>query len=147
MNLLGLNIVNLNRQPVWRNGEYHHRDQLNFYGSEEREYEFRIRYRFCKDTVRLLTQLVYDEIALKANTNNAFTAEQRMCIALRYFATGTFQQQIGDSEGASQASMHRIIHKVASALAPHTDTLIQFSTDPKILKEISDGFDAFKGSK
>ena len=70
-----------------------------------------------------------------------------MCIALRYFATGTFQRQIGDSEGASQSSLHRIVHTVASALAPHADTLIQFSVEPEILEEISDGFYAFKGSK
>ena len=147
MNLLGLDIINLNHQPVRRDGEYHHRDQLTFYGTDQRDHEFRIRYRFRKDTVRLLTQLIYDEIAPKAMTNNAFTAEQKMCIALRYFATGTFQRQIGDSEGASQSSLHRIVHQVASALAPHADTLIQFSTEPQILKEVSDGFYAFKGSK
>ena len=130
-----------------RPGGYHHRDQLKFYGTDERDHEFRIRYRFRKDTVKLLTELVHDDIAPKANTNNAFSVEQRMCIALRYFATGTFQRQIGDSEGASQSSLHRIVHKVASALAPHVDTLIQFSTEPQILKEVSDGFDAFKGSK
>ena len=80
-------------------------------------------------------------------TNNAFTAEQKMCIALRYYATGTFQRQIGDSEGASQASLHRIVHQVSEALAGHADTVINFSTDPNILKVVSDGFYAFSGSK
>ena len=70
-----------------------------------------------------------------------------MCIALRYFATGTFQRQVGDSEGASQSSMHRIIPKVADALANHTDAIVQFCTDPEILKAASDGFYAFSGSE
>ena len=147
MDPTGLNLLGLDREPVHRNDEYHHRDQLKFYGTEENEEQFRIRYRFKKNTVRLLTEIVSDEIALKAMTNHAFTAEQKMCIALRYFATGTFQRQIGVSEGASQASLHRIIHQVANALASHANTVINFSTDPAILKTVSDGFYAFTGSE
>ena len=39
------------------------------------------------------------------------------------------------------------MHKVVEALASHADTIIKFSTDPQILKQVSDGFYAFKGSK
>ena len=145
--LTGLDLLGLFRHPVRRNAEYKHRNQLTFYGNEESDYQFRIRYRFKKETVRLLTELVHEEIAPRAMTNNAFTAEQKMCIALRYFATGTFQRQVGDSEGASQASLHRIVHTVAEALASHADTVINFSTDPTILKSVSDGFYAFRGSE
>ena len=70
-----------------------------------------------------------------------------MCIVLRYFASGTFQRQVGDNEGASQYSMHRIVPKVAEALANHADAVVQFCTDPEILKEISDGFYVFSGSE
>ena len=147
MDPTGLNILGLDREPVRRNDSYAHKVQLEFYGTEENEQQFRIRYRFKKNTVRLLTELIYDEIAPKAHTNHAFTAEQKMCIALRYFATGTFQRQIGDSEGASQSSLHRIVHLVADALAAHADSIINFSTDPEIFKTVSDGFYAFTGSK
>ena len=64
-------LLGLNREPVRRNDGYHHRDQLKFYGTEENDDQFRIRYRFRKNTVRLLTQLLYDEIAPKATSNNA----------------------------------------------------------------------------
>ena len=110
MDVSGLNLEGLNHEPRWRNGTdvYHtllftHRNQLEFYGSEENQEQFRTRYKFRKETVRLLTELVHDDIAPKAHTNNAFITELRMCIALRYFATGTFQRQVGDSEGASQS--------------------------------------------
>ena len=36
-------------------------------------------------------------------TNHAFTTEQRICIALKFYATGSFQHEIGDGEGASQS--------------------------------------------
>ena len=97
--------------------------------------------------MRLLTEVIRDDIEPKAKTNNAFTAEQKMCIALRYFAMGTFQRQVGDSEGASQSSLHRIVPKVAEALAKHTDAVVQFCTDPEILADVSNGFYAFNGSE
>ena len=147
MDASGLNLEGLNCEPRHRNEDYSHKNQLEFYGSEDNQDQFRRRYRFRKETVRLLTELVHDDIALKSLTNHAFTAEQKMCIALRYFATGTFQRQVGDSEGASQSSLHRIIHKVAESLASHADTVIKFSTDPQILKQVSDGFYAFRGSE
>ena len=70
-----------------------------------------------------------------------------MCIALRYFASGTFQRQVGDSEGASQSTLHRIVPVVAEALANYADSVVQFCTDPEILKQVSDGFYAFGGSE
>ena len=83
----------------------------------------------------------------KSGANNAFTTEQRLCIALRYFATGTFQREIGDAEGASQSSIQRIIKKVSKVLASHVNDVVQFSMDPDVYKAVSDGFYAFKGSE
>ena len=146
MDLLDLDFYGLNRQPVRRNKDYNHKEQLNFYGIEEKQEQFRLRYRFRKDTVRVLTDLIRDDIEPKAKTNNAFSAEQKVCITLRYYATGTFQRVVGDTEGASQSTCHRIIKEVSKAFASRADTLIRFSTDPKVLEDVSDGFYAFKGS-
>ena len=66
MDYTGLNLLGLYREPVRRNDQYFHKDQLTFYGTEDREEQFRIRYRFRKDTVRLLTELIRDEIQPKA---------------------------------------------------------------------------------
>ena len=88
-----------------------------------------------------------EEFAPKSNANKAFTVEQRLCIALCYYAMGTFQRQVGDSEGVSQPSMHRIITQVSKVLALHCNDIISFSTDPDVFKAVSDGFYEFKGSK
>ena len=88
-----------------------------------------------------------DEFAPKSKANNAFSVEQRLCIALCYYATGTFQRQIGDSEGASLASLHQIIKQVSKVLASHCKDIISFSTDPAVFKVVSDGFYGFKGSE
>ena len=111
------------------------------------EDEFRKHYRFRKNTVRVLCALLGEEFKPKSGANKAFTTEQRLCIALRYYTTGTFQCQIGDSEGASQASCHRIIKKVSQVLASHVPDIVQFSTDPQVFASVSEGFYAFKGSE
>ena len=36
------------------------------------------------------------------------STEQGLHVALRFYATGTFQAEIGDGEGVSQSSMHRL---------------------------------------
>ena len=137
----------LQHHPKRRKADYVHKEKLTFYGLGDSEEEFRIRYHFRKDTVRVLCELLGKEFAPKSGANHAFTVEQRLCIALRYFAMGTFQRQIGDSEGASQSSTHRIMKKVSKVLASHANDVIQFSTDPDVFKAVSDGFYGFSGSE
>ena len=48
MDYTGLNILGLYHEPVRRNDQYYHKDQLSFYGNEKNEDQFRIRYRFKK---------------------------------------------------------------------------------------------------
>ena len=140
-------IYGYDRHPKKRKADYTHKKQFDFHGLGDSEEEFRIRYRFRKDTVKVLCELLGDEFCPKSLANKAFTTEQRLCVALRYYATGTFQRQVGDSEGASQSSMHRIITKVSKVLASHVPDMITFSTDPDVFKTVSDGFYGFKGSE
>ena len=64
--------------------------------------------------------------------------EQRLCCALRFFATGTYQAEVGDSEGVSQSTMHRIIARVFSVLSQKANDIITFSVDPSIMKRNSE---------
>lgn len=80
-------------------------------------------------------------------TNHAFTIEQRICIALKFYATGSFQHEIGDGEGASQSSLSRIVARVSRVLASHADDIIKFSVDQTILDRVASGFYGFSGSK
>ena len=74
MDYTGLNILSLYHEPVHRNDQYFHKNQLEFYRTEDRDEQFRLRYRFCKDTVRLLTELVREETLPKARTNNVYSS-------------------------------------------------------------------------
>ena len=60
-----------------------------------------------------------------------------MCIALRYYATGTFQRQIGDSGGASQASLHRIVHHVSEVAVVFRWNVYSFAEFPNCVRAIN----------
>ena len=94
-----------------------------------------------------LVHMLGDEIAPLATINNAFTGMQKMCIALRFYATGTHQIEVGDGEGASQYSVCCIVKQVSTVLANHANDLIKFSFDDEILDKVSTGFYGFKASK
>ena len=151
MELTELGIVPIFRQNRQRKGGYEHKNQLQFYsytdGNEEASAQFRKCYRYTEKSVKALVALLGNELVPKATTNNAFTATQRLCIALRFYATGTHQCEVGDGEGASQASVSRIVRHVTEVLSNHADDLITFSLDHDILDQVSKGFYAFKGSE
>ena len=138
----------LGREPIRKRINFVHKDQLAFYGSEDPDYscaQFRTRYRFQENTVRWLAMKLEDDIGPIAYTNNALNAKQRLCCALRFYSTGTFQSEVG--EGISQSTMHRIISRVSDALARKANSLIKFSIDENILQRVSDGFFGFSGSR
>ena len=71
---------------------------------------------------------------------------QKLCIALRFYATGSHQMSVGDGEGASQSSVSRIVKQVTLALAGHADDLIAFNVDQDVVETIAKGFYGFSGS-
>ena len=151
MNLTELGVVPIFRSSRRRVGGYEHKRQIDYYtliGEEEHESpQFRNRYRFTEKTVKGLVNIYHDQLAPLKKTNNAFTTEQKICIALRYYATGAQQTEIGDGEGASQASVSRIVNQVTDVFSKACSNVVKFSLDGDILDTVSTGFYGFKGSK
>ena len=165
INLTELGLIPLFRHPKHRKGSYKHKDQVEFYSNIERgddsdvsgeedteetmrtSEHFRKRYRFQPQTVEALCLLIGHRLEPKARTNNAFTPMQKLCITLRFLATGTHQMEVGDGEGASQSSVSRIVREVCGILAEQAEQLVVFSLDPDILQTIAKGFYGFSGSK
>ena len=150
MNAVGCGLLEIEKRVVTKRINYEHKDQLEYYGSGDPDKsceQFRKHYRFKEQTVKKLSKWLEHDIGPKKMINNAVTTEQRLCCALRFFATGTFQTEVGDREGISQSSMHRFIKIVTNALCKYADDLIKFSCDPKVLDTVSNGFYGFQGSE
>ena len=81
-NLNGINLLGMQRIPRKRADNYVHKDQLEFWsyeGQEDEECaEFR-RFRFRKDTVKVLAHLLDEDIGPKCESSTAFSSEQRLC--------------------------------------------------------------------
>ena len=145
MNLDNLNILGLDQEPKRRRSHYNHKEQFKYYVDADSE-QFCRTYRFRKQTVETLSEQLDSQIGPKWKTNNAFETYQRLCIALKFYANGCFQQEVGDSEVASQSSVSRIVTNVSKVLASHADTLIKFSVNDRIMQRVSSGFYGTKGS-
>ena len=163
-----LDILPMFRHPKRMKGSYNHIDQVDFYSAQRNVSEssgesdddmqvdldptgpsahFRKIYLFQPKTVEALCLLLGGSLKPAASTNHAFTAMQKLCIALRFYATGTHQIEIGDGEEAFQASVSQIVNQVSAALADQADQLIVFSLDPDVMKTVATGFYGFSGSR
>ena len=151
MDLDEIGVVPIFRTHRRRNGGYFHKNQMQYYslvGEEDKHSpQFRSRYRFTETTIKSLAALYGEQLVLLKKTNNTFTVEQKLCIALRYYATGTQQTEVGDGEGASQAPVSRIVNQVTRIFSKACDNVVKFSLDDSILETVSSGFYGFKGSK
>ncbi|XP_070820669.1 putative nuclease HARBI1 [Chaetodon trifascialis] len=120
------NPVDLGAQLVRRalRRERTFRDRCNpFELSEQSLYE---RYRFSGEGLQYNCQLLEPYISNVMHRNHALTVPQTVCIALRFFATGTFMYSVGDAENLGKNIVCRAIHKVAEALTELVDAFVVF---------------------
>ena len=74
------------------------------------------RYRFTSQSIIYLNNLIRPYISNITSRSHALTSEQILCVALRFFANGTFLYNIGDAEHLSKATVCRAVRKVCLAL-------------------------------
>lgn len=90
--------------------------------------EFEQRYRFSKNGVRHILDLINGELQKHTNRNNPVPPELQLLIALRFYATGSFHMMDADLFGVHQTTVTRIVHKVSRILASLSGDYIKFPT-------------------
>lgn len=92
--------------------------------------EFKKRFRLSKNTVEQLANLLDNVFEPVDQRNQPLSKVNQILITLRYFATGSFQINIGDLFNISQPTVSRIVANVTRHIAalrpqfihmPHTD--------------------------
>ncbi|XP_064643088.1 putative nuclease HARBI1 [Lineus longissimus] len=101
------------------------RDRKNPF-QEYRDEEFRIRYRFRKDSVLHFLDLITADIEHPTDKNSAIPAYLQLLVPLRFFATGKFHREDGDLVGVHQSSVSRIVNRVSRAIARRRPEFIAF---------------------
>ncbi len=74
------------------------------------------RYRFSRHSIEYIHNLIHPYIRNISHRGRALTSKQMLCVALRFFANGSFLYNIGDAEHISKATVCRTVRKVCLAL-------------------------------
>ena len=97
--------------------------------SNEEIYE---RYRFDKETVYQILEMVKNDIAgviHTANNSTTISPLMKLLIALYLYANGSFQLVIEDSVGIHKSTTSRIIPRVSIAICNHLNEWVYVNTD------------------
>ena len=88
--------------------------------------DFRLRFRLTKHSVSDLVKVLDKDLQHQTRRGLPLTPMQQVLIALRFYATETFQRVIGDLFGVSVFSACTVIHKVSRAIAKQKGQFLSF---------------------
>ncbi|XP_063399771.1 putative nuclease HARBI1 [Mytilus trossulus] len=91
--------------------------------------ELRARYRFGREGISFLSDLVRDRLTRQTNRNHALSVEQQTMVTLRFLASGSFLQVIGDTLGLDKSTVSRVVDSVLDALCEKRNEFIQWPTN------------------
>ncbi|XP_046576801.1 putative nuclease HARBI1 [Haliotis rubra] len=111
---------------------------LNILGYSDSE--LRRRYRFGRRSIEYLVDTLRDDLKRPTNRGHALTVEQQVLIALRFYASGSFLQVVGDTLGVDKSCVSRVVRDVTDALVARKDAYITWPTDAEHLRTIQSGF-------
>ncbi|XP_071161090.1 putative nuclease HARBI1 [Mytilus edulis] len=101
--------------------------------------QLRSRYRFGRQSIQRITDIVRDDITHPTQRSHALSAEMQVHVALRFFASGSFMQIIGDTVGIDKSTVSRCVNKVSKALASKSDQYIKWPSEQR-KRDIKQGF-------
>ncbi|XP_055058698.2 putative nuclease HARBI1 [Misgurnus anguillicaudatus] len=84
------------------------------------------RYGFSAEGIVYLCRLLEQHIKNPTRRSHAISVPQMVCVALRFFASGTYLYAVGDAEKISKITVCRTIRRVVVALQRYINTFIAF---------------------
>jgi len=110
-----------------------HREKTNYMEMDPMvhypEEAFKRRYRMSKDSFKQLLVLLERDLTHESDRGNPISAEKQILVAIRYYATGSFQVVMGDTIGISQSQVSKIVAKVSIAICSLYKQFIVFPTN------------------
>eukprot|EP00102_Acyrthosiphon_pisum_P019200 XP_016656410.1 PREDICTED: putative nuclease HARBI1 isoform X2 [Acyrthosiphon pisum] len=104
------------------------------------EHDFKTRFRLSKETVLMILDLIGPSISSNTDRNNAVTTTQKLLLALRFYATGSFLISAGDVVGVSKSTACVIVRDVSVALAQLRPQFIKMPETNDEIKELQKQF-------
>ena len=85
--------------------------------------ELRSRYRFGRESIKFLVEILKDDLQRQTRRNHALSPTLQVLVALHFFASGSFLQIIGDTVGLPKSTVSRIVTDVLKALVNKQEEL------------------------
>ena len=76
-----------------------------------------------------ITDLLAEDLRRKTQRNHPISALQQVLIALRFYASGSFLQVIGDTIGVDKSTVSRVVTNVSLALVAKQQQYIKWPKD------------------
>ena len=94
--------------------------------------ELRNRFTIGRQGIGYITNLIANELHHSTRKNHALPPLQQVLIALRFYASGSFLQVIGDTAGVDKSTVSRIVTNVSNALIAKQSEFIMWPTDAEV---------------
>lgn len=102
--------------------------------------ELLARYRFSRSSIEYIATLIAEDVEPSTARNHSLSSTEELLVTLRYFATGSFMQVIGDTFGYDKATVSRAVRRVSLALAAKAADFIKWPDTPNEVNENKRGF-------
>ena len=103
--------------------------------------QLRARYRFGRASINFILNLIKEDLKRKTKRNHALRPIDQLLIALRFHASGSFLQVIGETIWVDKYTVSRVVQNVSRLLAAKRQT--QFIKWPTDLAEINESKNCF----
>ena len=105
------------------------------------EAEVKSRYRFSRDSIQYITDTLAPDLERPTERNHALKPKEQVLVALRFFASGSFLELVGDTVGGiPKCTVSRIVSRVSTALARKENQFIRWPSTASERQEIKQGF-------
>ena len=104
------------------------------------EDELKSRFRFGRDSIIFLVELLREDLERQTSRNHALSPTVQVLVALRFFASGSFLQVIGDTVGLPKSTVSRTIRDVSAALISKRNEFIHWPTTVDEIQRVKEGF-------
>ncbi|GBP54635.1 Putative nuclease HARBI1 [Eumeta japonica] len=94
--------------------------------------EFQKRYRFDKNTVIFINEIISPDLAPVSNRKCTLSVLEQLFITLRFYATGTFQIVVGDDINVHKTTVSRVVFKVSKEIAKLARNYIAMPTSREL---------------
>ncbi|XP_061170415.1 putative nuclease HARBI1 [Saccostrea echinata] len=101
--------------------------------------ELRRRYRFGQHGINFIGDVIRNDLERATKRNSALSVQNQVMITLRYLASGSFLQVVGDTLGFDKSTVSRTVKRVTEALVARADTFIKWP-DATAKSTIKTGF-------